>query len=304
MAGVVPLFSSGETIVDRYRVEGLLGQGGMAAVYRARHTGTDKLCALKFLLPGLARQPRFREQFLMEARIAGKLGSHPNIVGVFDTGMDDKNKIPFIAMELLEGQTLTDLLRAAGPLSRDVVAAILKQLASALDHAHRAGVVHRDLKPSNIFMIEDYEGQLQLKVLDLAKPNLTLQKQLRRPRMKFLLISNQSRYGTRCARRSKSVLVLAGLLLAVILAVPSSAQADDEAKARQLFKEGRALLKEGKLDEACAKLAKSMNTYASVGPLLNLALCHEMQGRTATAFDEYSLAARLAERAGRPDRAR
>lgn len=105
----------------------------------------------------------------------------------------------------------------------------------------------------------------------------------------------------RWGRRLPS-LVTAGLLVAAALALsPARAQAD-EATARKLFKEGRALIKAGKLDEACAKFAESMSAYASVGPLLNLGQCHEKQGKTATAFAEYSRAAAMAEQAGQARR--
>lgn len=107
----------------------------------------------------------------------------------------------------------------------------------------------------------------------------------------------------RRGRRLPSLLT-AGLLVAAVLWLsPARAQAD-EATARQLFREGRALLEAGKLDEACAKFAESLIAYASVGPLLNLGQCHEQQGKTATAFAEYNRAAAWAEQAGQAKRAK
>ncbi|MBI4699922.1 MAG: protein kinase [Deltaproteobacteria bacterium] len=165
-AGSLP--RPGDLVADRYLIEGLLGEGGMGAVFRARHTGTEKACALKFLLPELARRPKLNELFLREARVAGRIGSHPNIVDIFDTGVDAARGVPFLAMELLAGQTLSEFLHTAGTPSPAVMRMLFEQLGGALDWAHRAGVVHRDLKPANLFLSSDHEGKLRLKVLDFG----------------------------------------------------------------------------------------------------------------------------------------
>jgi len=168
MARAVALFSAGEVVNDKYLIEEPLGEGGMAVVYQARHLGTQKSCALKFVHPHLASEPEVTRHFLEEARVGSRIGAHPHIVDVFDTGMDGKWQIPFLAMELLQGRTLRRFCRAHAPLDWGVAGLLLEQLADALDAAHEAGVVHRDLKPGNIFVTEDRKGRLTAKVLDIG----------------------------------------------------------------------------------------------------------------------------------------
>jgi len=140
----------------------------MAVVYRARHTGTDRICALKFIRPALAGQPKTVELFLKEARIAGRIGSHPHIVDVLDSGLDEEREAPFIAMEMLSGDTLSERLEKQGPIDHPTVCSFFAQLGDALVVAHEAGVVHRDLKPDNIFLTEDRRGDTVLKVMDFG----------------------------------------------------------------------------------------------------------------------------------------
>ena len=158
----------GTVIGARYRIEGVLGEGGMAIVYRARHTSTGKACALKLVHRHLVSRPELVELFVREAQIAGRIGEHPNIVNVFDAGVDDAWGIPFIAMELLNGQTLEQYVSQHGPLPRDVFRKVFEQLADALEQAHRAGVIHRDLKPSNLILTYDRKEQPVLKVMDFG----------------------------------------------------------------------------------------------------------------------------------------
>jgi len=165
---VARLPDPGDLIAGRYRIEEPLGEGGMAVVYRARHTGTDRVCALKFIQPSLAGQPKPVELFLKEARIAGRIGSHPNIIDVLDSGMDEERDAPFIAMELLTGHTLTDHIEKHGPVDPATTCLYFGQLADALDTAHDSGVVHRDLKPDNIFITEGHRGRTVLKVMDFG----------------------------------------------------------------------------------------------------------------------------------------
>ncbi|MBW2525593.1 MAG: protein kinase [Deltaproteobacteria bacterium] len=168
MATASTALAVGEIIAGRYEIEERLGEGGMAVVYRARHTGTGRPCAIKFLLPQLAEVDKHREQFLNEARVAGRIGSHPNVVDVFDTGIDRERQLPYIAMELLQGMTLSDFASIRGWVAWDVAGELLGQLAEALDAAHRADVIHRDLKPNNVFVSEDHKGALRVKVLDFG----------------------------------------------------------------------------------------------------------------------------------------
>ena len=168
MTGPSTPFSAGDIVAGRYRIGEKLGEGGMAVVFSAVHTGTDKRCALKFIHAHLVSRENALDKFLKEARIAGRIGSHPNIVDVFDTGVDEGSKMPFIAMELLEGITLGELCRRQGPLSWDEVRDVMEQLGEALDEAHKADVVHRDLKPANIFVTQDHKDRRVIKVLDFG----------------------------------------------------------------------------------------------------------------------------------------
>jgi hypothetical protein len=158
----------GEVVGGRYRIEGELGRGGMAVVYRATHTGTGKPCALKLVHPQLVTRRELVDLFVREAQITGRIGNNPHIVDVFDAGADERTGVPFIAMELLSGETLAQILETRGGLAPVLVRAVMLQLADALDQAHRAGVIHRDLKPSNLFLTTDRRGEPLLKVLDFG----------------------------------------------------------------------------------------------------------------------------------------
>ncbi|MEP7121248.1 MAG: serine/threonine-protein kinase [Byssovorax sp.] len=158
----------GEVVGGRYRVEGELGRGGMAVVYRATHTGTGKPCALKLVHPQLVTRRELVDLFVREAQITGRIGNNPHIVDVFDAGADERTGVPFIAMELLSGETLAQILETRGGLAPSLLRAVVLQLADALDQAHRAGVIHRDLKPSNLFLTTDRRGEPLLKVLDFG----------------------------------------------------------------------------------------------------------------------------------------
>lgn len=157
----------GDVVGGRYRLEARLGQGGMAVVYRATHLGTGKSCALKLVHPHLVMRRELVELFLREAQITGRIGDNPHIVNVFDAGADEASGVPFLAMELLSGETLADALERGG-LARPLLRTVLEQLADALDQAHRAGVIHRDLKPSNLFLTTDRRGEPRLNVLDFG----------------------------------------------------------------------------------------------------------------------------------------
>jgi hypothetical protein len=132
-----------------YRVEGLLGRGGMGVVYRAEHPRLGASIALKVMDPQLATDEVFRERFLREARAAARIG-HPNIVPIYDAG--EWNGDLYMAMRLIEGEDLKSLLRKGGPLSVEQTHEIGMQVASALDAAHRSGLIHRDVKPGNILI--------------------------------------------------------------------------------------------------------------------------------------------------------
>ncbi|MBI4951820.1 MAG: serine/threonine protein kinase, partial [Myxococcales bacterium] len=157
----------GDVVGGHYRVDAVLAEGGMAVVYRATNTATGKACALKILHAQLGLRPEFVELFAKEARVTTLIGENEHIINVFDAGVDAERGIPFIVMELCEGETLAQALER-GPLPRGLCVTLLEQLARALEQAHRAGVVHRDLKPSNLFVTSDREGRPILKVMDFG----------------------------------------------------------------------------------------------------------------------------------------
>jgi serine/threonine protein kinase len=136
----------------RYRIEDVLGRGGMASVYLARDEELERPVAVKVLAEHIADQPVFHDRFLREARLAAQL-SHPNIVQVFDVGEEDGS--PFIVMECVEGSTLGDELKERGRLDPDEVVDLALQICGGLEHAHAAGLVHRDIKPQNLLLRPD-----------------------------------------------------------------------------------------------------------------------------------------------------
>jgi tRNA A-37 threonylcarbamoyl transferase component Bud32 len=134
-----------------YRIEGLVGRGGMSTVYRAQHLRLERTVALKLLMPELSRDQSFRERFTRESRLAAAL-DHPNIIPIYEAG--DENGVFFIAMRFVAGSTLKTVLEQEGPLPAPRAASILSQVASALNAAHeQKGLVHRDVKPANILVV-------------------------------------------------------------------------------------------------------------------------------------------------------
>jgi eukaryotic-like serine/threonine-protein kinase len=149
---------------DRYELIETIGSGGMAVVWKARDRTLDRPVAIKRLLPHLGSDPAEAARFRREARAAAAL-RHPGIVTVYDTGEDDEG--PYIVLELVEGRTLDDRLRSEGRLDPPEVAAMMRSVAAALDHAHAEGVVHRDIKPSNL-MVDD-DGGVRITDFGIAK---------------------------------------------------------------------------------------------------------------------------------------
>ncbi len=155
----------GAMIAGRYLVEEVIGQGGMATVYRARQQWVDRACAIKVLNRVLASDETVRERFRREAKNTQIL-AHPNVVEIFDHG-ETSDGIPFMVMQLLDGQTLADLLRD-GPLSTARAIPDMIQLARGIARAHDLGVVHRDLKPENVFVCRRPDGTDLVKILDFG----------------------------------------------------------------------------------------------------------------------------------------
>ncbi|MCC6746324.1 MAG: phosphate/phosphite/phosphonate ABC transporter substrate-binding protein [Deltaproteobacteria bacterium] len=150
----------------KYRLGRLLGEGGMGAVYEAEHIGLGVTVAVKLLNEIFASDPNSVSRFRREARAAAAI-RHPNIVTVTDTGTDE-GSVPFIVMELLEGESLSSLLRRERQLAPEVAAAIACQILSGLQAAHEKGVIHRDLKPGNVLIAIRPDGGHQVKVLDFG----------------------------------------------------------------------------------------------------------------------------------------
>ncbi len=156
-----------ELISDKYRLERLVGAGGMAEVWSARNELTQRDFAIKVILPELSRNREAIERFLQEARATSRL-KHPSLVNVFDVGSTRDGR-PYLVMELLEGESLEALIERRGRLSPLWTALILAPIARALSVAHRAGIVHRDLSSANVFLASGGEGEPPMpKVLDFG----------------------------------------------------------------------------------------------------------------------------------------
>ncbi|NOY90939.1 MAG: protein kinase [Deltaproteobacteria bacterium] len=155
----------GLTLAGRYLVESTLGEGGMAVVYRARHTLVDRPVAVKIMNKQLASDASLRERFRREAKNAAAL-AHPNIIEIYDYGETDDGA-PFLVMELLDGAPLADYITERG-MPPGEVASLGMQIAQGLARAHDFDVIHRDLKPDNIFVSRGPHGRPLIKLLDFG----------------------------------------------------------------------------------------------------------------------------------------
>jgi serine/threonine protein kinase len=149
----------------RYELDGLVGRGGMAMVFRARDVRLARIVAVKTLRDDLASDHTFQARFRREAQSAASL-NHPSIVAIYDTGEDmvDGTPVPYIVMEFVEGRTLGDLLRHHGTLLPERAAEIIAGVLTALDYSHRNGIVHRDIKPANVIVTQSGD----VKVMDFG----------------------------------------------------------------------------------------------------------------------------------------
>ncbi|HZC40193.1 MAG TPA: Stk1 family PASTA domain-containing Ser/Thr kinase, partial [Streptosporangiaceae bacterium] len=149
----------------RYELDGIVGRGGMAEVYRARDIRLDRVVAVKTLRDDLARDATFQARFRREAQSAASL-NNPSIVAVYDTGEDNAGPahVPYIVMEFVDGQTLRDLLRDDRRLMPERALEITDGVLRALDYSHRNGIVHRDIKPGNVMLTRNGD----VKVMDFG----------------------------------------------------------------------------------------------------------------------------------------
>lgn len=155
---------TGRLLDRRYRIGVRIARGGMASVYEATDLRLDRTVAVKVMHPGMGDDAEFAERFVREARSAARL-SHPNVVAVYDQGDDDGTV--FLAMELISGHTLRDVIRKESPMAPARALALMEPVLSALAAAHRAGLIHRDIKPENVLIADD--GRVKVADFGLAK---------------------------------------------------------------------------------------------------------------------------------------
>src|SRR3984885_1404269 len=152
---------------DRYELDGVVGRGGMAEVYRARDLRLDRTVAIKTLRTDLARDQTFQARFRREAQSAASL-NNPSIVAVYDTGEDEDMAtgipVPYIVMEYVDGRTVRDLLQADHRLLPERALEIIDGVLGALDYSHQSGIVHRDIKPGNVMVTRNGD----IKVMDFG----------------------------------------------------------------------------------------------------------------------------------------
>jgi serine/threonine protein kinase len=164
-----------QMFAGRYRIVRHIADGGMGAIFEAEHVSTEARVALKLLLPHVVQIATARRRFELEARVAARVNSE-HIVRVLDAGIDDATRSPYLAMELLLGQTLAARIARVGPLPAGDVIAIMRQVARGLDAAHgyrtpdgtAQPIVHRDLKPENLFLAARGDGSTVVKILDFG----------------------------------------------------------------------------------------------------------------------------------------
>ena len=154
----------GQLIAGRFRVEGLIGAGGIGSVYRAIQEPLDRPVALKMLRPDVSESPDNRRRFVREARAVAAL-AHPNIAMVHDFGIGHESAL-FMAMELVEGESLSQVF-AAEP-SFELLAEIFDQILTGLSHAHARGIIHRDIKPANVLVSTQEDGTMLVKIVDFG----------------------------------------------------------------------------------------------------------------------------------------
>jgi eukaryotic-like serine/threonine-protein kinase len=161
------MMQSGQVVSGKYRLNQILGSGGMADVWSATNTFTDREFAIKFMHDSVAKTQEAVDRFLQEAKVSARI-NHPNVIEIIDVGQTDDGKL-FLVMELLTGMSLETALRKQNPsMTLTELSFVMIEVARALSAAHRCGVIHRDLKPSNIYLHKDRQGNPVPKVLDFG----------------------------------------------------------------------------------------------------------------------------------------
>lgn len=160
----------GKTIAGKYRVEGLLGEGGMAQVFRAVHLGLDRPVVIKLMHSSMPSMDTAMKRFEQECKVTAKL-DHPNVVSVFDVGTLEGRR-PYLVMEFIQGESLRDYLDRETSMSVRDSATVMMQVCSGLAEAHGQGIVHRDLKPENIMLRERPDRPDWVKIVDFGIAHL------------------------------------------------------------------------------------------------------------------------------------
>src|SRR5438874_6594134 len=156
----------GRVINDRYKIIEQIGHGGMGRVYKALQAPLDRVVALTILGAGHDRDPNFYKRFFLEASVTARL-THPNTITLYDYGRTEDG-IFFIAMEFLDGRTLSQAMQQEGPLAQERVIHVAQQICRSLREAHALGIIHRDLKPANVMLLRQHDDHDFVKVLDFG----------------------------------------------------------------------------------------------------------------------------------------
>lgn len=165
----------GTLVAERFEIQAVLGRGGMGAVYRALHVHMKKVVALKILHPLMSINPEMAARFEREAVAAGRL-QHPGIVAATDFGRLSDGAF-YLALEFVDGQSLSDVLKASGKLDEERALSIAYQMTAALSAAHQEGIVHRDLKPDNVMLIRTHDDEDFVKVLDFGIAKMRIEEE-------------------------------------------------------------------------------------------------------------------------------
>ncbi len=160
----------GDVVAGKYRIEAVLGRGGMGVVFAARHALSERPVALKWMEADRDAEPDALARFVREARAMGRI-EHPNVVGVLDVGTE--GEVAYLVMEILRGESLRSAMTKAGPMEAGEALRLLFPALEGVEAAHRVGVVHRDLKPENLFVVHGAAGSATTKVLDFGISKLT-----------------------------------------------------------------------------------------------------------------------------------